>query len=85
MKRLMVVLALLGVVVPGAVVRAANSAPAPSFADGHGLKNCSTRLAKIGGSFRIESVPGRGTTFHVHIPLRFLTVFQTEEQETVAR
>jgi signal transduction histidine kinase len=56
----------------------------PADADGHGLKNCSTRLAKIGGSFRIESVPGRGTTFHVHIPLRFLTVFQTEEQETVA-
>jgi len=55
----------------------------PSDADGHGLKNCSTRLAKIGGTFRIESLAGSGTTFHIHIPLRFLTVFQTEEQESV--
>lgn len=52
-------------------------------ADGHGLKNCSTRLAKIGGSFQIESVAGKGTTFRIHIPLRFLTVFQTEEESTV--
>jgi signal transduction histidine kinase len=50
-------------------------------ADGHGLKNCSARLAKIGGSFQIESLTGTGTTFHIHIPLRFLTVFQTEEQQ----
>jgi len=50
-------------------------------ADGHGLKNCSVRLAKIGGSFQIESVAGTGTTFRINIPLRFLTVFETEEQK----
>ena len=52
-------------------------------ADGHGLKNCSARLAKIGGSFRIESHAGTGTTFRITISLRFLTVFQTEEQNTL--
>ena len=51
-------------------------------ADGHGLKNCSARIAKIGGSFQIESRAGIGTTFCIQIPLRFLTVFQTEEQKT---
>jgi len=52
-------------------------------ADGHGLKNCSTRLGKIGGTFRIESRSGSGTSFKIHIPLRFLTVFETEEETTV--
>jgi signal transduction histidine kinase len=52
--------------------------------EGHGLKNCSARLAKIGGSFQIESQTGVGTTFRTEIPLRFLTVFQTDEQETLA-
>ena len=48
-------------------------------ADGHGLRNCSARLAKIGGSFQIESRAGAGTTFRITIPLGFLTVFQTVE------
>jgi len=51
--------------------------------EGHGLKNCSARLAKIGGSFQIESHAGTGTTFRIDVPLRFLTVFQTEEQATL--
>ena len=49
--------------------------------DGHGLKNCATRVAKIGGSFQIESRGGSGATFHIQIPLRFLTVFETQEEE----
>jgi len=49
--------------------------------DGHGLKNCSLRLAKIGGDFEIESLTGVGTTFRIKIPLRHLTVFQTENQQ----
>jgi signal transduction histidine kinase len=52
-------------------------------ADGHGLKNCSLRLAKIGGSFQIESDAGTGATFRIEIPLECLAVFQTEEQKTV--
>ena len=52
-------------------------------ADGHGLKNCSSRLAKIGGSFEIESHAGTGATFRIKIPLECLTVFQTDEQNTV--
>ncbi len=48
-------------------------------ADGHGLKNCAARIAKIGGTFQIESHGGAGTTFHILIPLRFLTVFHTDE------
>jgi signal transduction histidine kinase len=52
-------------------------------ADGHGLKNCSLRVAKIGGHFQIESIARTGTAFHIQIPLRFLTVFGTEEDQTL--
>ena len=50
---------------------------------GHGLKNCSTRLEKIGGGCNIESLVGIGTTVRIEIPLQFLTVFHTEEQKTL--
>lgn len=49
---------------------------------GHGLKNCPTRLEKIGGSCKIESHAGVGTTVRIGLPLQFLTVFQTEERKT---
>jgi len=55
-----------------------------SAAEGHGLRNCSTRLGKIGGAFQIESHIGVGTTFHIQIPLRFLTVFETGDQKPLA-
>jgi signal transduction histidine kinase len=51
---------------------------------GHGLKNCSTRLAKLGGTCDIESLVGIGTTVRIEIPLQFLTVFHTEEQKSLA-
>ena len=38
MKRLMLVVALLAAIVPGAAARAAGAASAPTFANGHGLK-----------------------------------------------
>jgi signal transduction histidine kinase len=40
-----------------------------SEAGGHGLKNCSVRLTKIGGSCHIESRAGLGTTVRVQLPL----------------
>jgi len=36
--------------------------------DGHGLTNCSARLEKIGGSCRIESRAGAGTTVRIQVP-----------------
>jgi signal transduction histidine kinase len=41
-----------------------------SEAAGHGLKNRSARLAKIGGTCHIESRAGVGTTIRVQLPLR---------------
>lgn len=38
-------------------------------AAGHGLKNRSARLAKIGGSCRVESHAGGGTTVRLRLPL----------------
>jgi len=37
--------------------------------DGHGLKNLSARLEKIGGIYSVESRVGAGTTVRVHLPL----------------
>jgi len=46
--------------------------PPPSVrpARGNGLKNMRQRLAELGGSCEIESIPGRGTrvSFQVHLP-----------------
>ena len=50
---------------------------------GHGLKNCSTRLEKIGGSSDIKSLAGIGTTVCIEISLQSLTVFRTDEQKTL--
>ena len=50
---------------------------------GHGLKNCPTRLAKIGGNCHIESLAGIGTTVWIKVPLQFLTIFHTEETKTL--
>src|SRR5262249_10916773 len=36
---------------------------------GHGLKNLSARLIKLGGSGEVESTPGRGTTVKIRLPL----------------
>ena len=37
---------------------------------GHGLRNLAQRLAAIGGSCRIMSAPGSGTTVELNLPLR---------------
>ena len=37
--------------------------------DGHGLKNLSARLEKIGGACNVESRVGSGTTVRIHLPL----------------
>ncbi len=50
---------------------------------GHGLKNCSTRMEKIGGACNIESLVGSGTTVRIEISLQRLTSFQTEQQKTL--
>jgi len=39
-------------------------------ADGHGLKNLPTRLAKLGGSSQVDSVPGQGTTVTIRLPIK---------------
>jgi signal transduction histidine kinase len=49
--------------------------------DGHGLKNCFVRLEKIGGTCRVESLAGVGTTVRINIPLQSLAVSHTEDQE----
>jgi len=36
---------------------------------GHGLKNLPARLGKLGGSCQVKSVPGRGTTVTIRLPL----------------
>lgn len=46
--------------------------------DGHGLKNLSARLEKIGGICSVESRVGAGTTVRVHLPLPV-----TEENSSV--
>jgi signal transduction histidine kinase len=51
--------------------------------EGHGLKNCAGRIAKIGGSFHIESQGGTGTIFNIEIPLQALTVFPAEAENHV--
>jgi signal transduction histidine kinase len=51
-------------------------------ADRHGVKNCSARLAKIGGSCEIESIAGIGTTVRLKIPLAIPTVPSMQEQKT---
>jgi signal transduction histidine kinase len=38
-------------------------------ADGHGLKNLPARLAKLGGSSQVHSLPGQGTTVTIRLPL----------------
>ena len=35
---------------------------------GLGLATCYTIVAKHGGHLRVESTPGRGTTFHMFLP-----------------
>jgi signal transduction histidine kinase len=35
----------------------------------HGLKNLPARLAKLGGSCQVQSVPGHGTTVSIRLPL----------------
>jgi len=37
--------------------------------DGHGLKNLSTRLTKLGGTCLVESLAGSGTTVKIRLPL----------------
>ena len=37
--------------------------------DGHGLKNLSARLTKVGGNCRVESHTGGGTVVKIHLPL----------------
>lgn len=37
--------------------------------DGHGLKNLSSRLEKIGGLCSVDSCTGAGTTVRIHLPL----------------
>jgi signal transduction histidine kinase len=37
--------------------------------DGHGLKNLSARLTKMGGSCLVESLAGSGTTVKIRLPL----------------
>ena len=37
--------------------------------DGHGLKNLSARITGTGGNCQVESVPGRGTTVKIRVPL----------------
>ncbi len=37
--------------------------------DGHGLKNLSARLTKLGGNCSVESRTGGGTTVIIHLPL----------------
>ena len=36
---------------------------------GHGLKNLSARLRKLGGDCAVESSTGGGTTVKIHLPL----------------
>ena len=38
-------------------------------AERHGLKNLPARLAKLGGSSQVHSVPGQGTTVTIRLPL----------------
>jgi ligand-binding sensor domain-containing protein/two-component sensor histidine kinase len=42
----------------------------PDECQGHGLHNLEARTAELGGTFRLESEPGRGTTVQVTVPLR---------------
>ncbi|MGE0863384.1 MAG: sensor histidine kinase [Vicinamibacterales bacterium] len=42
----------------------------PEQAAGHGLANMRDRLAAVGGSAAIETVPGRGTTVRFRMPMR---------------
>ena len=41
---------------------------APSFEGGYGLYSIRERLIAVGGSLRIESAPGRGTTVTAVLP-----------------
>ena len=42
---------------------------AAAAGDGHGLKNLPARLAKLGGSGQVATVPGRGTAVTIRLPL----------------
>jgi signal transduction histidine kinase len=44
-----------------------------SPSDRHGVKNLSARLAALGGSCRVESAPGQGTTVRIRLPLNPVT------------
>lgn len=35
---------------------------------GHGLRNMESRASGLGGTLRIESAPGRGTTLRLEVP-----------------
>lgn len=35
----------------------------------HGLRNLASRAAQLGGTFRVDSAPGRGTRLLLHIPI----------------
>jgi signal transduction histidine kinase len=43
---------------------------APRLRSGYGLDNMRRRVASLGGSFSLQSQPGRGTQITIHIPLR---------------
>jgi signal transduction histidine kinase len=43
--------------------------PADDPADGIGLSGMRERAVMLGGSFRVASVPGRGTTVDARIPV----------------
>jgi signal transduction histidine kinase len=51
-------------------------------ASGHGLKNRSARLANIGGSCRVESHAGVGTTVHIRLPIPSVTAGRNMEANT---
>lgn len=42
---------------------------ASTGADGHGLRNLPARLQEMGGTCRVHSVPGQGTTVTIRLPL----------------
>lgn len=48
----------------------ANTTADSRIDSGHGLRNIAQRLEAIGGSCRITSVPGNGTTVELNLPLR---------------
>jgi signal transduction histidine kinase len=50
---------------------------------GLGLRGIEERVRDLGGTFRIDSSPGAGTSLHVELPLAGITT-TTKEEATVA-